>query len=262
MTPRHTITWLLTAACMLALIVFNTPSEAEVYQVHLFDTERAGKLAAKQGDMISLHDFNHTPGNATKKNYFILNVDFGNEITTRNDARKLMVPHFVDGSLDSSSPAAQEANSRFAISFADIDTLAIAAGHIVDWDEVAKEVPYQPLYDNEVVFSFADLIKDKYADAKMVANDIKAVAVRGNMWKCDIQGKNGTFSEGEPLSFLPSGATASYASDDGKVMRFYVTSGVPLEGDQVTGALTSARANFTKLTDDHATPAITSVIGP
>lgn len=244
-----------------------------IFQLHLASHSRVGTLQFKEGDIISAHDFDHIPGNATKKQYFIVNVDFGDSVTTRNDARKFMVSHFVDGSFDSMSTAAKEAENRFNLAFADLDDLAQAEEIVIDWGQVASNAPYQPLYDAATVFLSADLIKDKFTDAKASVDELKAVASYGNQWRVSIQFASGTFqapvpgvgpadegTPGELLAFTPSGATAQYYSDNGSKMDFYVMSGVPKSGDLISGDTSKAQATIGKIDDEHATG--TTAIGP
>lgn len=168
----------------LLLYFLTTNCFAETWAFLLAnDTPEAHRK--KEGDIVAVRAANWQWGRKERQQYLIVLVDTADAFTNINEARKFETPIFADGRL---TPIAAEgahlpnitAKNRYKITFSDIDRLANEQGIVIDWDKVKNEaIDYQPLLDQNIVFSHQDLIHCKFSKRKLKAKDLGIIKNAG-----------------------------------------------------------------------------------
>lgn len=138
----------------------------------------SGHKRKKEGDIIAVKPAGWQWGTEEVKRYLILEIDLGDSITTIEDAQKLTVPQFEDGSLwhlseDLSQPTII-GKRRYKIPFTDLITKAQSLGVSLDLNKVRDEkIAYQPL--EKVTIPFTDMIQDKILGKKLDSKQLSII---------------------------------------------------------------------------------------
>ncbi len=135
---------------------------------------------AKQGDIIAIKPAGWQWGTMEYEQYLIIEVDLGNSITTWEDAQKLTVPLFEDGSLWYPSDDLPQpkiiGKRRYNIPFDDLDKKAKEKGITLNFSKITdqkKKTKYQPLENTALTFD--DLIQDKVLNKKLKSAELKII---------------------------------------------------------------------------------------